>query len=149
MLPRASLSSVRDIVLSVLESPAEKGGNGFENTEEGQFALGTLLYEGVLNSYFPVHSPARELLVDGWASWEPLSCQNLMADIYTTVTCGDASFKLTAQPLDTVRDYLGEQIAMYFRFLGLYTEWLGGPALFGFILWLIGMISQNHDHEVS
>ena len=34
---------------------------------------------------------------------------------------------------------------MYFRFLGLYTEWLATPALVGFSLWLAGRIIGSQD----
>ena len=35
------------------------------------------------------------------------------------------------KPLDQVKNYFGEQIGLYFAFIGYYTFWLTGIALFG------------------
>ncbi|CAM9478818.1 unnamed protein product [Ascophyllum nodosum] len=39
----------------------------------------------------------------------------------------------TAQPLEKIKDYLGEKIAMYFALIGHYTVWLGPLAIVGVI----------------
>eukprot|EP00698_Gefionella_okellyi_P015918 TRINITY_DN4523_c0_g1_i1.p1 TRINITY_DN4523_c0_g1~~TRINITY_DN4523_c0_g1_i1.p1 ORF type:complete len:721 (-),score=185.11 TRINITY_DN4523_c0_g1_i1:896-3058(-) len=39
------------------------------------------------------------------------------------------------QPLDLVREYLGEKIALYFAFIGFYTTWLILPTIFGIIVY--------------
>jgi hypothetical protein len=38
------------------------------------------------------------------------------------------------QPIDDIRDYFGEKIALYFEFLGHYTTWLIPNAIFGVIV---------------
>ena len=35
------------------------------------------------------------------------------------------------QPYDEIKDYFGEKVALYFRWLGNYTKWLVFPAVFG------------------
>lgn len=35
------------------------------------------------------------------------------------------------EPIEEVRDYFGDQIAMYFAFLSFYTRWLSYPAIVG------------------
>ena len=40
------------------------------------------------------------------------------------------------QRVDSVRDYFGEKVAMYFLFLGHYSTWLIGPGVMGFFAWL-------------
>jgi hypothetical protein len=47
--------------------------------------------------------------------------------------------QLTVQPIDEIRDYFGEQIALYFAFLRIYTEALIWPTMIG-ILTMIGHI---------
>ncbi|CAD5218558.1 unnamed protein product [Bursaphelenchus okinawaensis] len=41
------------------------------------------------------------------------------------------------QPLDSIKDYFGTEIAMYFAWLGHLTAALGAPAIFGLILWML------------
>ena len=43
------------------------------------------------------------------------------------------------KPLDQVKNYFGEQIGLYFAFIGYYTFWLTGIALFG-----LGMALKSH-----
>jgi len=40
------------------------------------------------------------------------------------------------QPLDDIRDYFGEKIALYFAFLGHYTMWLSVAAIIGLALFI-------------
>jgi hypothetical protein len=40
------------------------------------------------------------------------------------------------QPIDDIRAYFGEKVAMYFTFLGMYTMWLMFPAVLGFALFI-------------
>ena len=43
------------------------------------------------------------------------------------------------QPLDTIKDYLGTSIALYFTWLGFYCTMLAPVAFFGFIVFLYGI----------
>ena len=43
------------------------------------------------------------------------------------------------QPLDHIREYFGERIAIYFAWLGFYTGWLLPAALVGFAVFLYGL----------
>lgn len=40
----------------------------------------------------------------------------------------------SAQPLDTICEYFGIKIAIYFAFIGFYTKWLLYPTLFGLFI---------------
>uniref|UniRef100_A0A671RNY4 Anoctamin n=1 Tax=Sinocyclocheilus anshuiensis TaxID=1608454 RepID=A0A671RNY4_9TELE len=43
------------------------------------------------------------------------------------------------QPLDHIREYFGEKIALYFAWLGFYTGWLLPAAVVGLIIFLFGI----------
>ena len=49
------------------------------------------------------------------------------------------------QPLDTVRDYYGVKIALYFAWLGFYTNLLFPPAVVGIIVFAYGLLSRDLD----
>ena len=40
------------------------------------------------------------------------------------------------QPTDQIKDYFGEKIGLYFKWLGMYTTWLTLAALLGFGFWI-------------
>jgi len=42
----------------------------------------------------------------------------------------------SSQPLERIRDYYGEEVAMYFAFLGFYTDCLRVPALLGLVAYV-------------
>eukprot|EP00299_Pterocystis_sp_00344_P011289 c5232_g1_i1.p1 GENE.c5232_g1_i1~~c5232_g1_i1.p1 ORF type:complete len:774 (-),score=157.49 c5232_g1_i1:41-2362(-) len=52
------------------------------------------------------------------------------------------------QPLNEVRDYFGEKIAMYFSFLGHYTLWLFFLSIFGLIAQIIQVVHHDADHPI-
>jgi len=73
------------------------------------------LREQEICDIYPTHSPNEQAeLITMWASFG-LKCLT------------------TKQPIEKVRDYFGEEIAIYFAYLGLYTDWLH-PAAFTGIL---------------
>lgn len=49
------------------------------------------------------------------------------------------------QPIDEIRDYFGEKIALYFAFLGHYTMWLSVAAAIGFAVFIhqLARIREN------
>ena len=49
------------------------------------------------------------------------------------------------QPLDHIRDYLGEKVAIYFAWLGFYTAWLLPASVVGLLVFMSGLstIEQN------
>lgn len=64
-----------------------------------------------LMAYFPLHQPDRLAEIDReWIQW------NASLD----------------QPIEKLRDYFGEKVAIYFAFLGFYCKSLLLPALIGF-----------------
>ncbi|XP_061591032.1 anoctamin-7 [Cololabis saira] len=47
------------------------------------------------------------------------------------------------QPLDHIREYYGEKIALYFAWLGFYTAWLLPAALVGTLIFISGVMSMS------
>uniref|UniRef100_A0A2K6L0Z9 Anoctamin n=1 Tax=Rhinopithecus bieti TaxID=61621 RepID=A0A2K6L0Z9_RHIBE len=91
-----------------------------------------LLAEGVLSAAFPLHDGPfktppegpqaphlnqRQVLFQHWAHWGKWN---------------------KYQPLDHVRRYFGEKVALYFAWLGFYTGWLLPAAVVGTLVFLVG-----------
>ncbi|XP_055692726.1 anoctamin-4 [Lutzomyia longipalpis] len=51
------------------------------------------------------------------------------------------------QPLCLVRKYFGDKIALYFCWLGFYTEMLVYPAVVGFLCFLYGLASMESEYN--
>jgi len=86
------------------------GGDGTTSYE-----IDKLLGKGVMDLY-PTHSAIEQGdLIDMWASF-------------------GLKMLTTRQPIEKIRDYFGEEIALYFAFLGHYTQWLVIAAVFGLIV---------------
>lgn len=49
------------------------------------------------------------------------------------------------QPLDHIREYFGEKIAIYFAWLGFYTAWLHPAAVVGVLVFLFGVFSMSNN----
>uniref|UniRef100_A0A8D2ZKB9 Anoctamin n=1 Tax=Scophthalmus maximus TaxID=52904 RepID=A0A8D2ZKB9_SCOMX len=47
------------------------------------------------------------------------------------------------QPVDLIRKYFGEQIGLYFAWLGVYTQLLIPPSVLGFIVFLYGIFTVD------
>ncbi|XP_010690081.2 anoctamin-like protein At1g73020 [Beta vulgaris subsp. vulgaris] len=70
--------------------------------------------EGILKEVFPLHDEQKKKeMVSSWAFniWD-----------------------VTRQPIDDIYLYFGTKIAIYFAFLGMYTQWLLFPAVLGIVL---------------
>jgi len=75
--------------------------------------LETLALQGIIVAYFPIHNKtARRTLWLKWKAWDLLPSH---------------------LPIDSVKEYLGEKIGLYFQFLIHYTSWLSALSVFGII----------------
>ncbi|XP_041487790.1 anoctamin-7-like [Microtus oregoni] len=96
------------------------------------FGIDQLLAEGAFSAAFPLHDgpisaapensqvlglTQRQVLLQYWARWSKW-CKY--------------------QPLDHVRRYFGEKVALYFAWLGFYTGWLLPAAVVGTVVFLVG-----------
>ncbi|KAF9384657.1 hypothetical protein BGX21_001252 [Mortierella sp. AD011] len=53
------------------------------------------------------------------------------------------------QPLEDIRFYYGEKVALYFAWAGYYTKWLISAAIVGFLFFIFGVANYfvNKDHD--
>jgi len=108
------LSGIQGLVMLV---------NIIENEEDGAgISLDQIQKHGLITNYFCTHDPRKAALAREWYQWKTWPWQ---------------------QPIDKIRSYFGEKVAMYFAFVGLYTTWLFWPALLGLALFLHQATSTN------
>jgi anoctamin-1 len=56
---------------------------------------------------------------------------------------------LKHQPLDTIKNYFGVKIALYFSWLGFYTNMLIFPAILGVLCFFYGLVTMFHNPVVN
>eukprot|EP00736_Rhodelphis_marinus_P013788 Rmarinus@m.20923 len=117
------------ILLTLIEEKKEFGGCEIDYGREIQ--------EGGLVAFFPIHGPAVQQLYDTWATpWKTWEYWKHIQNAWT-------------QPLDDIRDYFGEKIALYFSFLGFYTRLLVFPTILGIILFVPQIYLGRYDVKNS
>uniref|UniRef100_A0A8D2L385 Anoctamin n=1 Tax=Varanus komodoensis TaxID=61221 RepID=A0A8D2L385_VARKO len=111
----------------------------YGDRKAGQAGIERLLSEDVFTAAFPLHDgpykiPSeemvppplnqRQILFQYWAQWSKWK---------------------KYQPLDHIRRYFGEKIALYFAWLGFYTGWLLPAAVVGTLVFIIGIFMMFED----
>ncbi|KAI8995951.1 calcium-activated chloride channel-domain-containing protein [Gaertneriomyces semiglobifer] len=91
-----------------------------------------LLDEGVYSDIFPLH--------DGPVKLRPGRSPNKRSQLYE-LWCRSI-YKV---PLEDLRDYFGEKIALYFAFVGHLGAWFGLAALMGAGVFIYGVIKAVHE----
>ncbi|XP_069865687.1 anoctamin-9-like isoform X1 [Dipodomys merriami] len=76
-----------------------------------------LVKGGVFKARFALHKVHRQEELKKWARWRSM---------------------FRKQPIDTIRKYFGEKVALYFAWLGWYTYMLVPAALMGLVVFLSG-----------
>ncbi|XP_016047564.2 anoctamin-7 [Erinaceus europaeus] len=104
----------------------------YGHERKGLLGIEQLLAQGVFRAAFPLHDGPfklppegpqaprlnpRQVLFRHWAQWRQWH---------------------KYQPLDHVRGYFGEKVALYFAWLGFYTAWLLPAAVVGTLVFLAG-----------
>ncbi|XP_072553513.1 anoctamin-7 isoform X3 [Salminus brasiliensis] len=107
--------------------------------KRAEVGVARLLNEGAFKAAFPLHegpfempgyeiSPdqlnKRQVLYHYWARW---------------------SKWYKYQPLDHIREYFGEKIALYFAWLGFYTAWLLPAAIVGTFVFVSGIMTMGSN----
>ncbi|XP_006875294.1 PREDICTED: anoctamin-7 [Chrysochloris asiatica] len=111
----------------------------YGHEKKSLFGIDQLLAEGVFQAAFPLHDGPfvlppegpqpqalnqRQILRQHWARWSKWN---------------------KYQPLDHVRRYFGEKVALYFAWLGFYTGWLLPAAVVGTLVFLVGCFMMFSD----
>jgi hypothetical protein len=102
---------------------------GYDPTDRNRIGIARMLREHIFHAAYPLHESGHlknELNVH-WAKF---------ANFYR------------AQPLNSIRDYFGENFGLYFAWLGTYTTWLLVPALAGIVVFLCGL-NESFSSELQ
>ena len=101
---------------------------------------------GSLSSYFPLHfTPNRERLVKLWGNYSMLvRCRvsGRSPEYRTHLAYNDPKSQdehqaaWLWQPIGELRDYFGDEVALYFSFLGEYTRSLIWPGILGIVVFI-------------
>ncbi|CAL9684906.1 unnamed protein product [Knipowitschia caucasica] len=97
----------------------------------GQVGISRLLNDGVFSAAFPLHQGSAEPPPHGRPA--PPSLRRVLFSHWAAWSCWRRY-----QPLDHIREYFGEKIALYFAWLGFYTGWLLPAAVMGLVVFLMG-----------
>ncbi|XP_054996598.1 anoctamin-7 [Sorex araneus] len=107
--------------------------------KRAEMGIARLLVEGVYTAAFPLHEGPFEL--PGYqVPGADLNPRQLLYSYWARWGCW---YKY--QPLDHVREYFGEKVAIYFAWLGFYTAWLLPAALVGTVVFLSGLMSMDSN----
>ncbi|XP_052808773.1 anoctamin-1-like isoform X3 [Mya arenaria] len=107
---------------------------GEDKNEAFTFGIKKMLSDEYYTAAYPLHEGhwkagsamnTRKLLYENWAHWKK-------------------GFKM--QPLEYIRNYYGSQIAMYFAWLGFYTQFLIPPSILGLAIFLYGIIYMDDSY---
>ncbi|XP_078281128.1 anoctamin-7 [Rhinoraja longicauda] len=105
--------------------------------KRAEIGIDRLLNERAFTSAFPLHEGPFEL-----PEYDvPTEDLNPRQILYMYWACWSKWCKY--QPLDHIREYFGEKIAIYFAWLGFYTAWLLPAALVGTFVFISGIMSMN------
>jgi anoctamin-10 len=110
--------------------------------------LATPYMERNVTRFVKIHNKMRDLALDlaGVNRARHILCNILQEDgyidiispVHTTHGIKDdiwkdiSSFRIMP-PIETIREYYGEEVAFYFAWMGILTKWLCFPALFGLL----------------
>ncbi|XP_062872712.1 anoctamin-7 [Trichomycterus rosablanca] len=117
----------------------------FGALKNGEVGIARLVKENVFTAAYPLHEGQFEMPT-GPVNPESLSTRQILHHYWARWGCWK-----NYQPLDHIREYFGEKIALYFAWLGFYTGWLLPAAVMGIILSVFGiwlMITDVPAQEV-
>ncbi|OCT56954.1 hypothetical protein XELAEV_18004192mg [Xenopus laevis] len=107
--------------------------------KHAEVGIERLLNEGIYTAAFPLHQGPHEM-PEYEVSPETLNPRQIL---YRYWARWSQWYKY--QPLDHIRDYFGEKVAIYFAWLGFYTAWLLPAAIVGTVVFISGLVTMGSN----
>lgn len=111
---------------------------------KGEVDISGLLTASVFEDLFPLHDGFYKNNDTSLTSGSMLSLRTYLHENWASYS---NLFKM--QPLDEIRDYFGEKVALYFAFIGFYTNWLIPFSLIGLFVMFYGLGTYKQDTYVQ
>uniref|UniRef100_A0A674K9S9 Anoctamin n=1 Tax=Terrapene triunguis TaxID=2587831 RepID=A0A674K9S9_9SAUR len=105
--------------------------------KRAEIGINRLLNERVYAAAFPLHEGPFET-PESEVPDEALNPRQVLYRFWAQWGCW-----YRYQPLDHIRQYFGEKIAIYFAWLGFYTAWLLPAAAVGTVVFLAGLVAMG------
>ncbi|XP_074072956.1 anoctamin-7-like [Macrotis lagotis] len=105
--------------------------------KHAEMGIARLLADGVYTAAFPLHEGPFEL-PGHHVPGADLNPRQLLYAYWARWCCWHKY-----QPLDHVREYFGEKVAIYFAWLGFYTAWLLPAAIVGTLVFFSGLLTMS------
>ncbi|XP_030078040.1 anoctamin-7 [Microcaecilia unicolor] len=105
--------------------------------KRAEIGIERLLNEGVYSASFPLHEGTFEM-PEYEVPAEDLNLRQVLHRYWARWSCW-----YRYQPLDHIREYFGEKIAIYFAWLGFYTAWLLPAAVVGTFVFISGLVTMG------
>ncbi|KAG9348203.1 hypothetical protein JZ751_001938 [Albula glossodonta] len=102
-------------------------------SKRGEVGIDRLISENIFSAAFPLHEGPFEI-PKGQVEPQSLALRQILHQYWARWACWKKY-----QPLDHIREYYGEKIALYFAWLGFYTGWLLPAAVVGTVIFLFGI----------
>ncbi|XP_044208987.1 anoctamin-7 [Thunnus albacares] len=104
----------------------------YGSVKKGRVGIDRLLSEQVFTAAYPLHEGGYQLPTPPVPP-QSLGLRQILHAYWAKWTCWRRY-----QPLDHIREYFGEKIALYFAWLGFYTGWLLPASFVGTLIFLVG-----------
>ncbi|KAM7398722.1 hypothetical protein PAMP_018039 [Pampus punctatissimus] len=104
----------------------------YGSVKKGRVGIDRLLSEQVFTAAYPLHEGGFQLPAPP-VSPQALGLRQILYAYWAQWACWRRY-----QPLDHIREYFGEKIALYFAWLGFYTGWLLPASFVGTLVFLVG-----------
>ncbi|XP_041850728.1 LOW QUALITY PROTEIN: anoctamin-7 [Melanotaenia boesemani] len=111
----------------------------YGSVKKGEVGIDRLVSEQVFTAAYPLHEGDFQLPTPPTAP-ESLVLRQILYAYWAKWSCWRQY-----QPLDHIREYFGEKIALYFAWIGFYTGWLLPASLVGTLIFLVGFYLVASD----